>query len=468
MKRSSTSPAVAALLAALILSTTGPGQARELLRDGAMGVHVADLGFCEETVTVELRGPASAFAGDLFPVYRAIAVLTAIVPAECPQATALRALGMVDGQPVWQGRATLPDGAVTELEVPGPQDRVPLDRRDMVAEIQAALNALGYDAGPVDGLIGPATRGAIRTFQADTGQTVDGAADPGLVLALRQTAPPAPLAAAPGEPVGGKRPPPLAQPGPSGPADPAPDRPAGGNGAPPSKPTAAAGAATGPEPPVARLLAPLEFDGWTVDPGLLPRSALGALWDRRVAMGGNLADGVSLTLPDGSARTVTNCGGWFSAQESGGEPATTFDRSMASFFHRTCDPVVALGNAPTVEAARLTDAAAPPLDLAAWSPVLGPDLSGERQGKLAAFAEAGRSLAEVADAGSAAPGNGSIAFTWQGVRRTLEPVALAQLDDDPSLEALVFVADHAVDGTYRAYRLLTVDRDPDTGLYRPD
>ena len=149
MKRPSTPPAVAAMLAALILSGAGPGQARQLLQDGAMSVHVADLGFCEDTVTVELRGPASAFAGDRFAVYRAIAVLAAIVPAECPQATALRAIGVADGRPVWQGRASLPDGAVTELQAPGPQDRVPLDRREMVAEIQATLNALGYDAGPV-------------------------------------------------------------------------------------------------------------------------------------------------------------------------------------------------------------------------------------------------------------------------------------------------------------------------------
>jgi peptidoglycan hydrolase-like protein with peptidoglycan-binding domain len=43
-----------------------------------------------------------------------------------------------------------------------------------IAEIQAGLAELGYDPGPVDGLLGRKTRDAIMAFQKDQGLTVDG------------------------------------------------------------------------------------------------------------------------------------------------------------------------------------------------------------------------------------------------------------------------------------------------------
>ena len=53
-------------------------------------------------------------------------------------------------------------------------------------EIQTALQRLGYDPGPVDGIIGPLTRNAIRSWQATTGQTADGQVTAELVDRLRQ------------------------------------------------------------------------------------------------------------------------------------------------------------------------------------------------------------------------------------------------------------------------------------------
>lgn len=43
-----------------------------------------------------------------------------------------------------------------------------------VAEIQEALNTLGYDAGTVDGLMGPSTRSAVRSFQRENDYPVTG------------------------------------------------------------------------------------------------------------------------------------------------------------------------------------------------------------------------------------------------------------------------------------------------------
>lgn len=52
--------------------------------------------------------------------------------------------------------------------------------------VQAALRRLGHDAGPIDGLMGPATRAGIRSFQRDQGLAVDGELDPELLRAVLQ------------------------------------------------------------------------------------------------------------------------------------------------------------------------------------------------------------------------------------------------------------------------------------------
>lgn len=54
-----------------------------------------------------------------------------------------------------------------------------------ISDIQQALNQLGYDAGPVDGLMGPRTKTAIQKFQADSNLPVDGLISPELSVALQ-------------------------------------------------------------------------------------------------------------------------------------------------------------------------------------------------------------------------------------------------------------------------------------------
>jgi membrane-bound lytic murein transglycosylase B len=56
-----------------------------------------------------------------------------------------------------------------------------------LAALQGALARLGYEPGPIDGLLGPATRAALRRFQADNDMIADGypdAATRGRVLVL--------------------------------------------------------------------------------------------------------------------------------------------------------------------------------------------------------------------------------------------------------------------------------------------
>jgi N-acetylmuramoyl-L-alanine amidase len=59
-------------------------------------------------------------------------------------------------------------------------------RGDDVINLQERLLELGYDAGPADGIFGPATEAGLRAFQRDYGLTSDGTCGPATLRALRQ------------------------------------------------------------------------------------------------------------------------------------------------------------------------------------------------------------------------------------------------------------------------------------------
>ena len=56
--------------------------------------------------------------------------------------------------------------------------------RDQLRQIQSTLNARGFDAGEPDGVAGPATSAAIRSYQASRNLVADGHADAGLLAEL--------------------------------------------------------------------------------------------------------------------------------------------------------------------------------------------------------------------------------------------------------------------------------------------
>ena len=58
-------------------------------------------------------------------------------------------------------------------------------QRAQLQAIQTGLNALGYDAGTPDGILGSGTQNAIRAFQADSGLTPDGRISDATVSALQ-------------------------------------------------------------------------------------------------------------------------------------------------------------------------------------------------------------------------------------------------------------------------------------------
>ncbi|MDZ7783584.1 MAG: peptidoglycan-binding domain-containing protein [Halioglobus sp.] len=56
--------------------------------------------------------------------------------------------------------------------------------RATLKDMQQRLSALGFDPGEPDGILGPATRGALRAFQRRAGIPADGYPDPNTLNAL--------------------------------------------------------------------------------------------------------------------------------------------------------------------------------------------------------------------------------------------------------------------------------------------
>ena len=71
------------------------------------------------------------------------------------------------------------------LRRPPPPDQQALSRNE-VEHLQVALNQRGYDAGEADGVMGPATRSAVRAFQREAGLVSDGYPDRSVLEALRR------------------------------------------------------------------------------------------------------------------------------------------------------------------------------------------------------------------------------------------------------------------------------------------
>ncbi|MGE5503797.1 MAG: peptidoglycan-binding protein [Actinomycetota bacterium] len=90
---------------------------------------------------------------------------------------------------------------------PAPAAAVASGRSQAVAEVQRRLKALGYPVGPVDGVLGAKTRGAIDLYLGDRGLPAAGWLTPELMAEIEAGRPAAP-ASAPSEP-------PLPQPAPA-------------------------------------------------------------------------------------------------------------------------------------------------------------------------------------------------------------------------------------------------------------
>lgn len=182
------------LLAAigLVVLAAPPADARRLLQDVGLEAHVLDGPWCAETVYVELRAASQeSFGAEALQVRQAVAGLANALALECAPARQLELLGTVSGLPVWRATASVSTGVVRELGPPEPGHLVPIGERQRVREIQQALNTLGYDVGPADGVMGPRTRAAILRYRQATGEAPVAEASAELLIALRAEVNPA-------------------------------------------------------------------------------------------------------------------------------------------------------------------------------------------------------------------------------------------------------------------------------------
>ena len=69
------------------------------------------------------------------------------------------------------------------MGAPWPRDLQALTRSQLL-EFQKALNRLGFDSGTPDGMMGPATRDAVRRYQRSVGLPADGYPDRDLLQRL--------------------------------------------------------------------------------------------------------------------------------------------------------------------------------------------------------------------------------------------------------------------------------------------
>ena len=75
------------------------------------------------------------------------------------------------GEPARQAVSPAPEQAVSPVSE---QAVSPVSEQQQIREVQRRLNALGFDAGPPDGIAGPRTRAAIREYQEQSSLLVTG------------------------------------------------------------------------------------------------------------------------------------------------------------------------------------------------------------------------------------------------------------------------------------------------------
>jgi len=136
---------------------------------GALGVTAAGGGPLPEGEEVAILVPAGA-AGPAFAVYPNFRVIlrynnaTSYALAVSQLAARIRGEGPIRGD--W------------------PRADRPLSRSETEA-LQRGLTALGHDTGGADGIVGPMTRAAVRSFQRATGRIADGYVNADLLRAVR-------------------------------------------------------------------------------------------------------------------------------------------------------------------------------------------------------------------------------------------------------------------------------------------
>lgn len=192
----------AILVATASLSGTAAAQERQLGSDGDVKFSIPTQYRCGTIAPVTVTAPdPSLFTQDQARLQRLLGLIRIALGFECPTVSTIEVSGVARGRHVYSGIATAAD----EWRLASTQDtstQPVRTERELVRDVQRQLNALGYDAGPDDGLMGSRTRNALSAFQRDQGLVINGVASPQLLERLRSVA----AARQPGATVAGSTP----------------------------------------------------------------------------------------------------------------------------------------------------------------------------------------------------------------------------------------------------------------------
>jgi hypothetical protein len=181
-------------------ATMAPAQAQvEIARQQNLVATVPSGTWCAPNAPVTIHAPSrTSFREGDWALREIGGTIRRTMENVCPIATHVNIIGRVDGAEVFNGRlgpdtgnrivGSYVDGSGTTVTSPSVSQpatgTTQMTDRDRVRRAQGMLNQLGYSAGPVDGIIGPRTREAVRSFQRAHGLPVDGRVTQDLISAL--------------------------------------------------------------------------------------------------------------------------------------------------------------------------------------------------------------------------------------------------------------------------------------------
>ncbi len=161
-------------------SGTDDGQGWGIVEGIVPGVHVEagqHIGWVGDSGNAEFTGSHLHF--ELFDpggvVVNPYNALLAACGGRCAGSSSGSSSGSTSGSTSGSSKTT----TVSTPKIAGPNDILVLGSRGgVVSDLQSSLKSLGFDPGPVDGIFGKLTLGAVEAFQAARSLTVDGKVGP--------------------------------------------------------------------------------------------------------------------------------------------------------------------------------------------------------------------------------------------------------------------------------------------------
>ena len=194
----------------------------------------------------------------------------------------------------------------------------------------------------------------------------------------------------------------------------------------------------------------------------IAKADIEALRDRAIDMGGNRADGATLTNDKNEQIQARTCREYDAALEDGYYPSSTYDISMASWFKYPCGLLNLLETAAIPEQSFIPTSKEEVFDLKLLPFSLFPVLFDFEDNieNVTYQDRIEKGLLKVTD-----KGHNWFSCEDEGLRQHLTEVARADFNSDDIEDILLSEAVHATQGTYRTYDLIMLTRKSMDGRY---